>query len=163
MMPRLSGWDVCRELRRRGHRRAGDHAHGARRGGRPRARASSWAPTTTSPSRSRCASCWRACARCCAGPDRAAKFEELAFGDVRVARAGPPRVRGPAARSGLTRKEFDLLVYLVEHQRRGRHARAAARRGVGLRALSHHAHRRHPRPEVAAQVRGRSRPAAPSS
>ena len=34
MLPRLSGMEVCRELRQRTHR-AGDHAHRAGRGGRP--------------------------------------------------------------------------------------------------------------------------------
>jgi len=43
------------------------------------------------------------------------KFEELAFGEVRVHRRGR-RVTRAGREIRMTRKEFDLLVYLVEHQ-----------------------------------------------
>jgi len=47
------------------------------------------------------------------GPRR--KFEELAFGDVRVHRRGR-RVTRAGREVRLTRKEYDLLVYLAGHQ-----------------------------------------------
>jgi two-component system, OmpR family, KDP operon response regulator KdpE len=43
------------------------------------------------------------------------KFEELAFGDVRVHRRGR-RVTRAGREVRMTRKEYDLLVYLAEHQ-----------------------------------------------
>jgi two-component system alkaline phosphatase synthesis response regulator PhoP len=43
------------------------------------------------------------------------KFEEFAFGDTRI-HLRPRRVVRAGAEVRLTRKEFDLLVYLVQHR-----------------------------------------------
>jgi two-component system alkaline phosphatase synthesis response regulator PhoP len=114
MMPALSGWEVCRELRRRGidvpvimltaRSEEADRVLGLELGADD---------YVTKPFALR-----ELLARVRAvlrrpGPRRQA--EELAFGDVRVR----PRARqvfkgGREVR--LTRKEFDLLVFLVEHR-----------------------------------------------
>jgi DNA-binding response OmpR family regulator len=114
MMPRLSGWDVCRELRRRGvdvpvimltaRGEEGDRVRGLELGADD---------YVTKPFSLR-----EVLARVRAvlrrpGPRR--KFETLAFGDVRVHLRGRRVTRGGRALT-LTRKEFDLLVYLAEHR-----------------------------------------------
>jgi two-component system alkaline phosphatase synthesis response regulator PhoP len=114
MMPRMSGWDVCRELRRRGidvpvimltaRGEEVDRVLGLELGADD---------YVTKPFSLR-----ELLARVRAvlrrpGPRR--KFEEFAFGDARVhLRARRAFRRGVEMR--LTRKEFDLLVYLVEHR-----------------------------------------------
>jgi two-component system alkaline phosphatase synthesis response regulator PhoP len=114
MMPRMSGWDVCRELRRKGiavpiimltaRSEEVDRVRGLELGAddyiaKPFALRELMARV-------------RAVLR---RPGPRQKFEEFAFGDVRVR----PRTR-QVFRAGhevpLTRKEFDLLVYLVEHR-----------------------------------------------
>ena len=66
MLPKVSGIDVCRELRA-----ALDgpdhHGHGQGRRDRHGRRASRSAPTTTSPSRTGCGSWWPACGPCSGG------------------------------------------------------------------------------------------------
>ena len=95
MMPGMSGWDVCRELRRARPRRAGHHADRARRGGGQRAAGSSWARTTTSPSPSACASCWPASARCCAGPGPRAEVRGASpSATCALHLPGPPGLQG---------------------------------------------------------------------
>ena len=73
------------------------------------------APTTTSPSRSRSRSCWRASARCFAAPARnRPPPTSIRIGDIDVdfklhqARRGKERIE-------FTAREFDLLRYFVEH------------------------------------------------
>jgi two-component system alkaline phosphatase synthesis response regulator PhoP len=114
MMPRMSGWEVCRELRRRGadtpiimltaRGEEADRVHGLELGADD---------YVTKPFSLR-----ELLARVRAvlrrpGPRR--HLEELAFADVRI------RVRGRLVfKAGrevpLTRREFDLLRYLVENR-----------------------------------------------
>ena len=113
-MPGRSGWDVCRELRQRGldvpiimltaHDEEADRVRGLELGADD---------YVTKPFSLR-----ELLARVRAvlrrpGPRR--KFEELAFGDVRVHRRGR-RVTRAGREVRLTRKEYDLLVYLAGHQ-----------------------------------------------
>ncbi|OGK99753.1 MAG: DNA-binding response regulator [Candidatus Rokubacteria bacterium RIFCSPHIGHO2_12_FULL_73_22] len=113
-MPALSGWDVCRELRRKGidvpvimltaRGAEADRVLGLELGADD---------YVTKPfSLRELLARVRAVLR---RPGPRQKFEEFAFGDVRV------RLRSRQAfRAGrevrLTRKEFDLLVYLIEHR-----------------------------------------------
>src|SRR5213592_3775635 len=114
MLPRMSGWDVCRELRRKGLDvpvimltalgAEVDRVLGLELGADD---------YVTKPFGLReVLARIRAVLR---RPGPRQKFEECAFGDVRV------RLRGRQAfKAGrevrLTRKEFDLLRYLVEHR-----------------------------------------------
>jgi two-component system alkaline phosphatase synthesis response regulator PhoP len=114
MMPKLSGWDVCRELRRTGidvpvimltaRGEEVDRVLGLELGADD---------YVTKPFSLR-----ELLARVRAvlrrpGPRR--KSEELAFGDVRIQRRAR-RVFRAGREIRMTRKEFDLLVYLVEHR-----------------------------------------------
>jgi DNA-binding response OmpR family regulator len=114
MMPKLSGWDVCRELRRRGidvpvimltaRGEEVDRVLGLELGAddyvtKPFALRELLARV-------------RAVLR---RPGPRHKFQEFAFGDVRVHLRGR-RVTQRGHEIRLTRKEFDLLVYLVEHR-----------------------------------------------
>ena len=114
MMPKVSGWDVCRELRRRGidvpvimltaRGEEDDRVRGLELGAddyiaKPFALRELLARV-------------RAVLR---RPGPRQKFEEFAFGDARIHR-GARRVFKAGAELRLTRKEFDLLVYLVEHR-----------------------------------------------
>ena len=114
MMPEMSGWDVCRELRRKdldipvimltARGEEVDRVLGLELGADD---------YVTKPFSLR-----ELLARVRAvlrrpGPRR--KFEEFAFGDVRLHLRGRQAFKaGKEVR--LTRKEFDLLRYLVEHQ-----------------------------------------------
>ena len=114
MMPKMSGWDVCRELRRRGvdvpvimltaRGAEVDRVLGLELGADD---------YVTKPfSLRELLARVRAVLR---RPGPRQKFEEFAFGDVRI------RLRGRQVfRAGrevrCTRKEFDLLVFLVEHR-----------------------------------------------
>ena len=113
-MPGRSGWDVCRKLRQRGldvpiimltaRGEEADRVRGLELGADD---------YVTKPFSLR-----ELLARVRAvlrrpGPRR--KFEELAFGDVRVHRRGR-RVTRAGREVRLTRKEYDLLVYLAGHQ-----------------------------------------------
>ena len=114
MMPKMSGWDVCRELRGRGvdvpvimltaRGAEVDRVLGLEIGADD---------YVTKPfSLRELLARVRAVLR---RPGPRQKFEEFAFGDVRI------RLRGRQVfRAGrevrLTRKEFDLLVFLVEHR-----------------------------------------------
>ena len=114
MMPKVSGWDVCRELRRRGidvpvimltaRGEEDDRVRGLELGAddyiaKPFALRELLARV-------------RAVLR---RPGPRQKFEEFAFGDARIHRRAR-RVFKAGAELRLTRKEFDLLVYLVEHR-----------------------------------------------
>jgi two-component system alkaline phosphatase synthesis response regulator PhoP len=113
MMPGLSGWDVCRELRRRGldipvimltaRGEEADRVQGLELGADDYVAK----PFGLRELLARIRAVLRR-------PGPRHKFEEFAFGDVRI------RLRGRQVfRAGrevrLTRKEFDLLRYLVEH------------------------------------------------
>ena len=114
MMPGLSGWDVCRTLRERGldipvimltaRGEEADQVRGLEMGADD---------YVTKPfSLRELLARIRAVLR---RPGPRTKFETFAFGDVRL----NPRARQAfkAGRAvGLTRKEFELLRYLVEHQ-----------------------------------------------
>lgn len=114
MMPHMSGWDVCRELRRRGvdvpvimltaRGAEVDRVLGLELGADD---------YVTKPFSLR-----ELLARVHAvlrrpGPRR--KFEEFAFGDVRILLRGRQAFRA-GRELRLTRKEFDLLVFLVGHR-----------------------------------------------
>ncbi len=114
MMPRMSGWDVCRELRRRGvdvpvimltaRGAEVDRVRGLELGADD---------YVTKPFSLR-----ELLARVRAvlrrpGPRR--KFEEFAFADVRIRLRGR-QVFKAGREVQMTRKEFDLLVFLVEHR-----------------------------------------------
>jgi DNA-binding response OmpR family regulator len=114
MMPRMSGWDVCRELRRRGvdvpvimltaRGAEADRVLGLEYGADD---------YVTKPFSLR-----ELLARVRAvlrrpGPRR--KFEEFAFGDVRVRLRGR-QVFKAGQEVRMTRKEFDLIVFFVEHR-----------------------------------------------
>src|SRR5438876_11438928 len=114
MLPRMSGWDVCRELRRKGidvsvimltaRGEEADRVEGLELGADD---------YVTKPFSLR-----ELLARVRAvlrrrGPRE--KFEEFAFDDVRIRRRGRVVFKA-GAEVALTRKEFDLLVYLVEHR-----------------------------------------------
>ena len=154
MMPGMSGWDVCRELRAKGldipvimltaRGEEADRVQGLELGADD---------YVTKPFGLReLMARIRAVLR---RPGPRQKFEEFAFGDVRIRLRGRQVFRaGKEVR--LTRKEFDLLRYLVEH-RRGHHARQAARRGLGVRAVPDDADRGHPYSPAQAEVRGRPR------
>jgi two-component system alkaline phosphatase synthesis response regulator PhoP len=114
MMPRMSGWDVCRELRRKGldipvimltaRGEEADRVLGLELGADDYVSK----PFGLRELLARIRAVLRR-------PGPRQKFEEFAFGDVRI------RLRGRQAfKAGreirLTRKEFDLLRYFVEHQ-----------------------------------------------
>jgi DNA-binding response OmpR family regulator len=114
MMPKLSGWDVCRVLRQEGidvpiimltaRGQEADRVRGLELGADD---------YITKPfSLRELLARVRAVLR---RPGPRQKFEELAFGDVRIHRRGR-QVFKAGREVRLTRKEFDLLVYLVEHR-----------------------------------------------
>jgi DNA-binding response OmpR family regulator len=114
MMPKRSGWDVCRELRQRGvdvpiimltaRGEEIDRVRGLELGADD---------YVTKPfSLRELLARVRAVLR---RPGPRQKFEELAFGDVRVHQRGR-RVTRAGREVRLTRKEYELLVYLAEHQ-----------------------------------------------
>lgn len=113
MMPGMSGWDVCRELRRRGldtpvimltaRGEEVDRVLGLELGADD---------YVTKPFGLReLMARIRAVLR---RPGPRQKFEEFAFGDVRVHLRARQTFKG-GREVRLTRKEFDLLRYLVEH------------------------------------------------
>ncbi|MEX2145891.1 MAG: response regulator transcription factor [Candidatus Rokuibacteriota bacterium] len=114
MMPTLSGWDVCRELRRRGldvpvimltaRGEEADRVLGLELGADDYVSK----PFSLRELLARVRAVLRR-------PGARRTFEELAFGDVRVHLRGR-RVWKAGHDVRLTRKEFDLLVYLVEHR-----------------------------------------------
>ena len=114
MMPGLSGWDVCRELRDKGidvpiimltaRGEEGDRIRGLELGADD---------YITKPfSLRELLARVRAVLR---RPGPRQKAEELAFGGVRVRLRGRQVFRD-GREVGLTRKEFELLVYLLEHR-----------------------------------------------
>ena len=114
MMPGLSGWDVCRELRSQGidvpiimltaRGEEGDRVRGLELGADD---------YITKPfSLRELLARVRAVLR---RPGPRHKVEELAFGDARVRPRGRQAFRA-GREVGLTRKEFELLVYLLEHR-----------------------------------------------
>jgi two-component system alkaline phosphatase synthesis response regulator PhoP len=114
MMPAMSGWDVCRELRRRGvdvpiimltaRGEEADRVQGLELGADD---------YVTKPfSLRELLARVRAVLR---RPGPREKFDEFAFDDVRIRRRGRQVFRA-GQDLALTRKEFDLLVYLVEHR-----------------------------------------------
>jgi DNA-binding response OmpR family regulator len=114
MMPARSGWDVCRELRQRGvdvpiimltaRGEEGDRVRGLELGADDYISK----PFSLRELLARVRAVLRR-------PGPRQKFEELAFGDVRVHRRGRRVTRG-GREVRLTRKEYELLVYLAEHQ-----------------------------------------------
>jgi two-component system alkaline phosphatase synthesis response regulator PhoP len=114
MMPRVSGWEVCRELRRRGidvpvimltaRAEEADRVQGLDLG----ADDYITKPFSVRELMARIQAVLRR-----PGPRR--KAEALAFGDVRV-HVQARQVFRAGREVPMTRKEFDLLVYLVEHR-----------------------------------------------
>ena len=77
------------------------------------------APTTTSPSRSACASWPRACAPCCAAASRGrARARRVYRGKHLVADFDAVSIAVDGEPVRLTRREFELLRYLVENRNR---------------------------------------------
>ena len=114
-MPGPDGFAVAGQIRARRHDADPRRERREQRGGQG-ARPAAWAPTTTWPSRSARASCWRASPRSCGAPSRASAGP--AAGPLRMGR--PWRSTRPAtARSvgpvalALTPTEFRLLEALV--------------------------------------------------
>ena len=114
MMPRMSGWDVCRELRQRGvdvpvimltaRGAEADRVLGLELGADD---------YVTKPfSLRELLARVRAVLR---RPGPRQKSDELAFGDVRIQRRARRVFKGGRELT-MTRKEFDLLAYLVEHR-----------------------------------------------
>jgi len=114
MMPKMSGWDVCRELRRQGievpiimltaRGEEADRVQGLELGADD---------YVTKPfSLRELLARVRAVLR---RPGPREKFEEFAFDDVRMRRRAR-QVFKAGHEIALTRKEFDLLVYFVEHR-----------------------------------------------
>ena len=114
MMPGLSGWDVCRELRSQGidvpiimltaRSEESDRVRGLELGADD---------YITKPfSLRELLARVRAVLR---RPGPRHKVEEFAFGDARVRPRGRQAFRA-GREVGLTRKEFELLVYLLEHR-----------------------------------------------
>ena len=113
MMPRLSGWDVCRELRRKGidvpiimltaRGEEADRVRGLELGADDYLAK----PFSLRELLARVRAVLRR-----PGPRR--KFEEFAFGDARL-RLAERQAFKHGIEVPLTRKEFDLLRYLVEH------------------------------------------------
>jgi DNA-binding response OmpR family regulator len=114
MMPRVSGWDVCRELRRRGidvpvimltaRAEEADRVRGLELG----ADDYITKPFSVRELMARVHAVLRR-----PGPRRKAAL--LAFGDVRIHIQARQVFKG-GREVPMTRKEFDLLVYLVEHR-----------------------------------------------
>ncbi len=157
MMPRLSGWDVCRELRRRGvdvpvimltaRGEEVDRVRGLELGADDYVAK----PFSLRELLARVRAVLRR-------PGPRQKFEELAFGERARAPARPAR---DPSRPRDAHDAQGVRPARVPGRAPGRrhHARATARRGVGLRAVSDDAHRGHARAASASQARGRSRPA----
>jgi DNA-binding response OmpR family regulator len=114
MMPAMSGWDVCRQLRRQGievpiimltaRGEEADRVQGLELGADD---------YVTKPfSLRELLARVRAVLR---RPGPRQKFDEFAFDDVRVHRRARQVFRA-GHEIAMTRKEFDLLVYLVEHR-----------------------------------------------
>jgi two-component system alkaline phosphatase synthesis response regulator PhoP len=114
MMPAMSGWDVCRQLRRQGvdvpiimltaRGEEADRVQGLELGADD---------YVTKPfSLRELLARVRAVLR---RPGPREKFEEFAFDDVRIRRRAR-QVFKAGREIALTRKEFDLLVYFVEHR-----------------------------------------------
>jgi two-component system alkaline phosphatase synthesis response regulator PhoP len=114
MMPAMSGWDVCRQLRRQGidvpiimltaRGEEADRVQGLELGADD---------YVTKPfSLRELLARVRAVLR---RPGPREKFEEFAFGDVRVHRRARQVYRA-GREVAMTRKELDLLVYFVEHR-----------------------------------------------
>ena len=113
MMPRMSGWDVCRELRRRGidvpvimltaRGEEGDRVRGLELGADDYVAK----PFSLRELMARIRAVLRR-------PGPRQKFEEFAFGDARVHLRARQAFKG-GREVRLTRKEFDLLRYLIEH------------------------------------------------
>src|SRR4030095_6916398 len=114
IMPRLSGWDVCRELRRRGgDLRVTRLTARGEEVARVRALERGADDYVAKPfSLRELLARVRAVLR---RPGPRERFEEFAFGDVRVPPRAPQLFKaGQEVR--LTRKEFDLLVFLIAHR-----------------------------------------------
>lgn len=114
MMPRLSGWDVCRQLRARGidtpiimltaRGAEADRVRGLEEGADDYVSK----PFSLRELLARVRAVLRR-------PGPRHRAETYAFGDVRVRPRGRQVFRG-GRELRLTRKEFDLLVYLLEHR-----------------------------------------------
>ena len=76
------------------------------------------APTTTSPSRSACASSPRACARCSAAGAARSTRRAVYRGEHLIADFDAVSVHVDGEPVRLTRREFELLSYLVENRNR---------------------------------------------
>ena len=136
-----------------GHRHPGGDADSARRG-RTASSGSSSGPTTTSRSPSPAELLARV--RRFSGVLVPASEWTWSSSPIPGSTSGPSGVRaGTEVR--LTRKEFDLLRYLVEHRGEILTRERLLDEVLGLRALPHDSDGRHSRPPAPAEVRARSR------
>ena len=158
------GTEVCRRLRLR-QRRARSSCSPPRTTRSTRSSASSWAPTTTSPSRTRRASCWPASARCCAA-GRRSRPPAPAAPTVDDDDAAGRRARCGWTSSGTPSRVRDELVAVpaqgvraaraaAAQRRPGAHPRPAHRPGLGLGLRRRHQDARRPRQARPRQDRGR--------
>ncbi len=134
---------------------ARDHAHRAAARRPTASSVSSWGPTTTSPSRSRRASSWRA-SRPCSGVRgrRRRRSNGSRSGDL-VLDAAAREVRKGDAEVRLTAREFDLLWFLASHPRRVFSRDQIMSRVWGYDGGARHRDRDGPRPAPAREDRGR--------
>ena len=157
MLPDGSGYDVCRELRRARRCRSSCSPRAARRPtawsglelGRGRLRRQALQRPRGGGAHPRRAAPQPAAARGGARP--AGRSRSATCGSTR--RAAAPR--SPATELDLTRKEFELLRAADARGRRGRHARAPDRRGVGRELVRLDEDARRARVEPAPQARRR--------
>ena len=160
MLPGMDGYEVCRRLRATllecpccSCRRATPSS--------TRSSGSRSAATTTSPSRSASASCWRASRRCCAARSRASREASVGRRAVR----GRPASRSTRARTRRTRRhgldltprEFELLACLMRHAGKVLSREQLLREAWGWEYPRRDQDGRHPRQAAARQARGRRR------
>ncbi len=166
MLPKVSGIDVCRELRARSKvpiimvtAKGVRDRHGGR--------ASRSAPTTTSPSPTGCASWWPACGPCCAGPRPTSRWSPPAATCSRSATcASTPSATRCAIRGERRRPPAQgvrAARAAARERRPGAHPRHADRPGLGPRLRRRHQDPRRARQAAAGQGRGRSRRPRPAS
>ena len=120
-LPFIDGLEVCRLLRGRAvqRRHSHHHGHGADRAKPIGSPGWSWAPTTTSRSRSACESWSRACAPCSgAAPDCCRSRTSATSAGASAIDFDAVSVRVSGAPMRLTKREFELLRFLVENRNR---------------------------------------------
>ena len=164
MLPKVSGIDVCRELRKRepgadhhGHGQGRRDRHRRRPRGRRRRLRHQAVPAARAggPHAGRAAPARRPTRR----RRRRSATRSLEVGDVRARPRAPRGRRSAASEVQLPLKEFELLAAAARERRPGADPRHADRPGVGRRLRGRHQDPR--RPHQAAALQGRGRPVRP--